>query len=56
MKEKWTFHAIFVWFTILKTITIPDVHESARDILKAWSKTKSLGMAFFIVETKFILY
>ena len=28
--------AIFVSFTILKTTTIPDVHESARDVLKAW--------------------
>ena len=37
MKEKWTFRAIFVWFSILKTITIPDVHESARDTLKACS-------------------
>ena len=27
--------AIFVSFTILKTTTIPDVHESARDVLKA---------------------
>ena len=27
--------AIFVSFTILKTTTIPDVHELARDVLKA---------------------
>ena len=41
-------------FQISRHTTIPDVHESARDVLKAWFECKFVNRSILVDETGFV--